>query len=164
MRPCLADPIATAVLTSAIRQAATERPSPVGSTPDLARVVSGKVYEFADNALHVKNFTLNFYDSDSSWVITTNTGRTDRPTERFTGLVGLDGVYRKSPPAPYGINAAKGRWINQHTFAMERRVLGRGEIQTWTLSFEANKVTVYFENTDGFKAELRGEATDDHTD
>jgi CubicO group peptidase (beta-lactamase class C family) len=159
-----ADPIATAVLTSAIRQAATERPSPVGSTSDLARVVSGKVYEFADNALHVKNFTLNFYDSDSSWVITTNTGRTDRPTERFTGLVGLDGVYRKSPPAPYGINAAKGRWINQHTFAMERRVLGRGEIQTWTLSFEANKVTVYFENTDGFKAELRGEATDDHTD
>src|SRR6185312_15771405 len=84
-----ADPIATAVLTSAIRQAATERPSPVGSTSDLARVVSGKVYEFADNALHVKNFTLNFYDSDSSWVITTNTGRTDRPTERFTGLVGL---------------------------------------------------------------------------
>jgi len=159
-----ADPIASAVLTSAIRQAATERPSAVGNIPELAKSVSGRVYEFADNALHVKNINLNFFDSDSSWVITTYTGRADRPTERFTGLVGLDGVYRKSPPAPYGINAAKGRWINQHTFAMERRILGHSEVQTWTLSFEGNKVTVNFENTDGFKAEIRGETSDDQRD
>ena len=106
--------------------------------------------------LHVKSFTLNFLDSDSSWVITTYTSKADRPTDRFTGLVGLDGLYRNSPPALYGINAAKGRWINEHTFAMERRILGRGEIQTWTLTFEGDKVTVNFENTDGFKAELPG--------
>ena len=71
--------------------------------------------------------------------------------------MGLDGLYRKSPPAPYGINAVKGRWINEHTFAMERRILGRGEIQTWALNFDGDKVTVNFENTDGFKAELHGE-------
>jgi len=43
---------------------------------------------------------------------------------------------------------------------MERRILGHSEIQTWTLSFEGNKVTVNFENTDGFTAELRGEASE----
>jgi hypothetical protein len=40
---------------------------------------------------------------------------------------------------------------------MERRILGYGEIQTWTLIFDGNKVTLNFENTDGAKAELRGE-------
>jgi len=155
-----ADPIAQALLATTIRQAATEKPSAVGGTPELAKAVSGKTYQFDDNVLRVKNFTLNFFDTDSSWVITTNTGKPDRPTDRFTGLVGLDGLFRKSPPAPYGINAARGRWINQHTFAMERRILGRGEIQTWALTFDGDKVTVNFENTDGFKAELHGEVMD----
>jgi len=155
-----ADPIAKALLAAAIRQAATEKPSAVAGTPELAKAVSGKVYRFDDNALHVKNFTLNFLESDSSWVITTYPGKTDRNPGRFTGLVGLDGVFRKSPPAPYGINAARGRWINERTFAMERRILGRGEIQTWMLAFDGDKVTVNFENTDGFKAELRGEVSD----
>ncbi len=155
--PLRADPIAKKLLATAIRQAATEKPSAVGDTPGLAQAVSGKTYQFNDNALRVKTFTLNFFDTDSSWVITTYTDKADRPTERFTGLVGLDGLYRKSPPAPYGINAVKGRWINEHTFAMERRILGRGEIQTWALNFEGDKVTVNFENTDGFKAELHGE-------
>ena len=43
---------------------------------------------------------------------------------------------------------------------MERRILGRGEIQTWVLTFDGDKVTVNFENTDGAKAELRGEVSD----
>jgi hypothetical protein len=103
---------------------------------------------------------LNFLESDSSWVITTYPGKTDGSPGRFTGLVGLDGVFRKSPPAPYGINAARGRWINERTFAMERRILGRGEIQTWALTFYGDRVTVNFENTDGFKAQLHGEVGD----
>ena len=155
-----ADPIAKALLATAIRQAATEKPSALGGTPELAKAVSGKTYQFDDNVLRVKSFTLNFLDSDSSWVITTHSGKAERPTDRFTGLVGLDGLFRKSPPAPYGINAAKGRWLNEHTFAMERRILGRGEIQTWALTFDGDKVTVNFENTDGFKAELHGEMKD----
>lgn len=155
-----ADPIAGALLTAAIRQAATEKPSAVGGTPELAKAVSGKTYQLDDNVLHAKSFTLNFLDSDSSWVITTSTGKADRPIDRFAGLVGLDGTFRKSPPAGYGINAAKGRWISEHTFAMERRILGHGEIQTWTLTFDGDRVTVNFENTDGFKTQLRGETKD----
>jgi hypothetical protein len=77
------DPIATALLATAIRQAATEKPSAVGGTPELAKAVSGKVYQFNDNALHVKNFTLNFLESDSSWVITTYPGKADRSPGRY---------------------------------------------------------------------------------
>jgi CubicO group peptidase (beta-lactamase class C family) len=159
-KPLPADPIAAALLSNAIQLAATERPSAVGGTSELVKTISGKTYQFSDNVLRVKNFTLNFLDSDSSWVITTYTDKPDRSTERFTGLFGLDGRYRKSPPALYGINAAKGRWINERTFAMERRILGRGEIQTWALTFNGDKVTVNFENTDGFKAELHGEMSE----
>jgi CubicO group peptidase (beta-lactamase class C family) len=154
------DPIAKSLLATAIRQAATERPSSVGGIPELAKEISGKTFQLEDNELHVKSFSLNFFDSDSSWVITTSTGKPDRPTDRFSGLMGLDGIFRKSPPATYGINASKGRWLNEHTFAIERRILGRSETQTWTLAFDGNKVNVSFANTDGVKAELHGEMQD----
>ncbi|KJC57246.1 hypothetical protein UP10_29695 [Bradyrhizobium sp. LTSPM299] len=155
-----ADPIATSLLAASIHQAATERPSALGGTPELAKMVSGRTYQLDINVLHIKTFTLNFLESDSSWVITTESGRADRPEDRFTGLMGLDGTFRKSPPAMYGINAARGRWINEHTFALERRILGHGEVQTWTLTFDGNKVAVMFENTDGAKIALHGDASE----
>src|SRR5580692_5788554 len=71
------DPIAKSLLATAIRQAATERPSSVGGISELAKEISGKTF--------------------------TSTGKPDRPTDRFSGLMGLDGIFRESPPAPYGI-------------------------------------------------------------
>jgi CubicO group peptidase (beta-lactamase class C family) len=154
------DPIATALLATSIRQAATERPSAVGGTPELAKAISGKTFRLDPNVLRVKTFSLNFFASDSSWEITTDTGKPDRLTERLSGLMGLDGIFRNSPPAVDGISAAKGRWLNEHTFAVERRILGHSETQTWTLTFDGNKVRVAFENTDGAKADLHGEMQD----
>jgi CubicO group peptidase (beta-lactamase class C family) len=158
--PLPADPIVMSLLTAAIHRAATERPSLVGGIPELAKEISGKTFQLHENALHVKTFSLNFSDSDSSWVLTTNTGKPDHPADRFSGLMGLDGVYRRSPPAPHGINACKGRWLNEHTFALECRVLGHSETQTWILMFDADKVTLNFEDTDGFKTELHGEKSE----
>lgn len=159
-QPLPADPIAASLLAASLREAATERPSAVGGTPELAKAISGKTYQLYDNALRIKTFVLNFFDSDSSWEITTDTGKSDQPTQRFSGLMGLDGIFRKSPPAFYGINAAKGRWLNEHTFALERRILGHSETQNWVLAFDGDKVTVNFENTDGSKAELHGARSD----
>jgi len=82
--------------------------SSLGGIPELAKAISGKTFSVRSNELQVKTFTLNFFDSDSSWVVTTDTGKSDRPTERFTGLMGLDGIFRKSPPATYGINRPRG--------------------------------------------------------
>jgi CubicO group peptidase (beta-lactamase class C family) len=159
-KPLPPDPIALSLLAASIRQATIEKPTSVGGTPELARAISGKTYRLSDNSLRIRSFLLNFFDSDSSWEIMTNTDRAGVPIQRFSGLMGLDGIFRKSPPAFYGINAAKGRWLNEHTFALERRILGHSETQTWTLSFEHNKVTVSLENTDGGKWELRGEMSE----
>jgi CubicO group peptidase (beta-lactamase class C family) len=153
--PLPADPIATALLTNVIHQAATEKPSAIGGTPDLVKKVSGKVYQLPGNALHVTSFTLNFLDPEPSWAYTA-----DLSTEKKTGLFGLDGYYRRSSAAPYGINAARGRWTNERTFMMEGRNLGHGEIATWTFIFDGDKVTVAYENTDGFKIQLRGQMSE----
>jgi CubicO group peptidase (beta-lactamase class C family) len=155
-QPLPADPIAHALLDAALRQAATEKPSALGGTPELAKAVSGKTFQFDDNPLHVKTFALTFSDADPYWEITTETGKADKPIQRFSGLLGLDGTFRRSPPAFYGINAVRGRWLNENTFSIERRILGHSETQSWALRFSGDKVNVSFENTDGFKAELHG--------
>jgi CubicO group peptidase (beta-lactamase class C family) len=148
---------AQSLLAASIQEAATEKASPIGATPELAKTISGKSYQLSDNDLHVKTFSLNLVDPNPSWEITTSTQRLDRPTARFGGSIGLDGLFRKSS-ARYGVNAVKGSWVDDHTFVMERRILGHGEMQRWTLAFDRKKVDVNFESTDGAKAELRGEA------
>lgn len=149
------DPIAQGLLTAAIQHAATETPTDVGGTPDLAKDISGVAYQFADhNRLNVTGFKLNLFGTDPSWQIRTES---DHFPQTFSGLIGLDGVFRKSPPAFYGINATRGRWLGQHTFQVERRILGHSETQMWTLTFDGNKVDVSYEDTDGFKTQLHGE-------
>ena len=157
--PLPPDPVAQSVLAASIRAAATEKPSPVGETPELAKTISGKSWQFASNDLDVKSFSLNLVDAVPSWEIVTNTGKPDRPAERFWGTIGLDGMFRKSPTR-YGTNAVKGRWVNTRTFAIERRILGHSETQIWTLAFDGNTVKVSFEDTDGTRVELRGETSD----
>lgn len=152
--PLPPDPMAQSLLAASVSHAATERASAVGTVPELARDVSGKVYEFADNELHVKTFSLDLAGSNPSWEIVTATGG---KSERFAGSIGLDGLSRKSA-ASYGTNAVKGHWAGDHTFVVERRVLGHSETQRWALSFGGNAVDVSFETTDGYATALHGEA------
>ena len=156
--PLPPDAIAQSVLAASIRAAATEKPSPVGETPELAKAVSGKTWQLAKNDLDAKSFSLNLVGEHPTWEIITHTGKPDNPTERFSGSLGLDGMFRKSP-AYYGTDAVKGRWINARTFAVERRTLGNSETQLWTLAFDGNKVTVNYEDIDGTKLEMHGEAS-----
>ncbi len=94
--------VSNSLLAASIKRAATERPSPLGGISEVAQTISGKTFQLNPNEMKVKTFSLNFFDTNSSWVITTDTGKSERPTEQFSGLMGLDGVYRKSPPALYG--------------------------------------------------------------
>jgi hypothetical protein len=152
------DDVARSILAASIRRAGADRPSPVGETPELAKAISGKIYRFGDNRLHVKTFAVNLVDAPASWEITT--AESDDPPKRFAGPLGLDGSFRLSPAAAYGINAVKGRWVNGHTFSIERRILGHGETQSWALAFDGKTVDVSFASTDGLKTMLRGEASD----
>lgn len=156
-QPLPPDAVAQSLLTASVRDAATERPSPLGKTPELAQQISGKTYQVSGNTLRIKTFALHLVGPDPFWEITTNAGRVDQPEGRFSGLLGLDGSYRRSPPVNYGINASKGRWLDERRFALERRILGHSETQLWILAFDGNKVEIAFENTDGTKAKLYGE-------
>jgi CubicO group peptidase (beta-lactamase class C family) len=156
-QPLPADSVAQSLLAASIRAAAAERTSATGETPELAETISGKSYRFADNELRMKTFSLNLTGPDPGWEITTTTGKPEQPTERFFGPLGLDGTFRKGPTRAYGIDAVRGRWLNRHTFAVERRVLGHGETQLWVLDFDGNKVVVNFSDTDGSRLELHGE-------
>ena len=151
------DTVGQLLLEASVREAATDRPSPIGKTPELAKQISGKIYQVSSNTLKIKTFTLNLVDADPFWEITTETGRPEQATGRFSGLLGLNGTFRRSPPVNYGINASKGRWLDERTFELERRILGHSETQLWVLAFDGNKVEVSFENTDGTKAKLYGE-------
>ena len=148
---------AQSLLAASIQKAATERASPVGPTPELAKTISGKSYRLHDNDLHVKAFSLNLVDPNPTWEYTIATQKQDRPTARFSGPIGLDGLYRKASSRS-GIDAVKGSWLDDHTFVVERRILGHGETERWTLAFNGDKVDLNFESTDGAKAELQGEA------
>jgi CubicO group peptidase (beta-lactamase class C family) len=150
---------AQALLAASIQKAATERASAVGATPELAKTISGKSYRLGDNDLHVKAFTLNLVDPNPSWEYTIETQRLDRPTARLAGPIGLGGLFQKSSKR-YGVDAVKGSWLDDHTFQVERRILGHGETEKWTLAFDGekgDKVDVKFESSDGQNAELHGE-------
>jgi hypothetical protein len=67
---------------------------------------------------------------------------------------------QKSSPARHGVDAVRGSWLDDHTFAVERRILGHGEVQRWTLAFDGDKVDIKFASTGGATAELHGEAAE----
>jgi CubicO group peptidase (beta-lactamase class C family) len=143
------DADAQALLAKSIGKAATEQATPVRPAPELANAVSGRVYKFPDNEVH--------FDSSPTWKMSFATQRLDRPTSQLSGPLGLEGLFRKSSLRNYGIDAVKGNWLDDHTFVMERRILGHGETQTWTFAFHGKEVDLTFENTDGAKNELHGE-------
>jgi len=68
-------------------------------------------------------------------VVTTYTAKRTAPD--IYRLVGLDGLFAKVLRT-YGINAAKGRWINEHHLRWNAD-FGTGETQTWALTSTATK-------------------------
>jgi hypothetical protein len=114
-------------------------------------------YAFPSNDLRVKTLTLRLTEPRPSWEYTIDTGE-NHTIQHFAGLIGLDGRFRKSPPASYGIDAVKGRWIDENTFEVERRILGHSETELWVLRFEGDDLDASYETTDGLKKQLHGKA------
>ena len=146
-------------LAASLANAATEPPGLIGEPPELAKTISGKSYAFSDNVLHMRSLSLNLVEPDPSWEATLDPQEPGEPPRRLTGAIGLDGKFRKTQTS-FGIEAAKGRWISDETFEVERRILGHGETQLWRLRFDGKAVDIHYENTDGFKTELDGEQRD----
>jgi hypothetical protein len=72
---------------------------------------------------------------------------------RFSGPIGLDGRYRKGELTHQGfndrlagvprVNAVKGTWQGDHTFVIDRLVVGQeNPAERWTLTFDGEKLNV----------------------
>jgi len=163
-QPLQSDPVAQSLLAASIHKAATEgRPSAVTSAPELAKAISGKTYQLSYNPLHVKAITLDFSGPDCIWKTTIDPGEPDQPLIVSEGHVGLDGTFKNGPPAQSGpstATAAKGRWLNNHTFEVERQILGHGETQIVQLAFSGDGVEVSYRDTDGSRGSAFGKAAE----
>jgi hypothetical protein len=150
------DPAGANLLASKIREIATEKATEVGAVSELASVVSGRVYKFPANALNVKSLSLTF-DANPRYDLEIYVRDQIRPSFRFSGPIGLDGLYRKSEPTASGIFATKGKWLNGSTFEIERQVVGMDELQKLVLSFGGDRLHLRAKDRDGRDVSIEGE-------
>ena len=152
------NPTSADLLANKIRDISTEKPTDVGDTPEIASAVSGKTYNFPGNALGVKSLSLTLADPHPRYNLEIYSRDQTKPSLKFTGPIGLDGLYRKSDPTFAGIIATKGKWLNDHTFMIERLTLGGGlEEQRWTLWFDGEKLNLRGNDWNGRKISIDGE-------
>ena len=166
------DAASASLLANKILDVSMEKPTEVGATSELAAVISGKVYRFAPNGINLKSLSLNLTDpkpridmeTDDAQLTLTGEPAFQRryrdelnPRPRFTGPIGLDGRYRKGELTDVGVNAVKGTWQNDHTFVIDRLILGQGQpAERWTLTFDGEKLNVRAE-LEGFEISMDGE-------
>jgi CubicO group peptidase (beta-lactamase class C family) len=151
------DPAGATLLANAIRDISSEKPIGVGATPEIAAAVSGKTYKFPGNPLNVKSLALTFADPHPHYELEIYNQDQTRPSLTSNGPIGLDGVYRKGEPTASGIVAMRGKWLDGHTFLVERQTLGTGEEQKWTLSFDGETLHLRAKGRDGRDISIDGE-------
>jgi CubicO group peptidase (beta-lactamase class C family) len=160
------------LLANKILEVSTEKPTGAGATPESAAVISGKVYRFSPNGINLKSLSLILNDPQAHIDMETNDVQPAvagepafqrryrdeiNPRPRFIGPIGLDGLYRKGELTDVGVNAIKGTWQNDHTFVIDRLILGQGQpAERWTLMFDGEKLNVRAE-LEGFEISVDGE-------
>ncbi|MDE5453808.1 serine hydrolase [Bradyrhizobium sp. CSA112] len=155
------DPAGTSLLAAVIREISTEKPSEVGATPEIASSISGKTYKFLSSALNVRSLSLTLTGPNPRYELEMNSRDPTRPPLKFTGPIGLDGLFRKSDPTVFGVAATKGSWLDGQTFVMERRMLGAdAPLQKWTLRFDGGTLNLRGNDRAGLEVSIVGEPAD----
>ena len=89
--PAPPNPDGVAKLNEALKVIQQPPPAqPVPALPEMAATVSGNTYLFEPNATDIKTFRLDFDDSAEAKIEITF----DDTEEKYSGLLGLDGVFR----------------------------------------------------------------------
>ena len=160
------------LLANKVLDVSTEKPTRVGATPKMAAIISGKAYRFPPNAMNLKSLSLILTDPQPHYDMEIYTRDTTKPSLGLTGPIGLDGLYRKGEPtylqalAIRRVNAVKGAWQDDHTFVIDRLILGQGKpAERWTLKFDGEKLNVRVELGEGPEIAIDSEtAMGDGTD
>ena len=112
----------------------------------------------------MKSLSLILTDPQPHYDLETNGRDTTESGPRFTGPIGLDGLYRKGEPtylqalAICGVNAVKGTWQDDHTFVIDRLILGQGRpAERWTLRFDGEKLNLRVKHGDGDEISMDSE-------
>jgi hypothetical protein len=144
------------LLANKILDVSTEKPTAVGATPEMAAIISGKVYRFPPNAINAKSLSLILTDPQAHYDMEMYGSDAIESGPRFTGPIGLDGLYRKGEPAYLQalaireVDAVKGTWQDDHTFVIDRLILGLGQpSERWTLTSDGEKLHVRVKLVDG---------------
>jgi CubicO group peptidase (beta-lactamase class C family) len=140
-------------LANATKDAAVEKPTAVGPTPEIASAISGKAYKFPDNDFGLKSLTVFLADPHPRFEFEIHSHYPTGPSGAYEVPIGLDGLYRKgSPwlfnPNPGKIPAAKGTWLNGQTFVIDMQYLGYGEQRELFLSFSGEKLNFRYATMD----------------
>jgi CubicO group peptidase (beta-lactamase class C family) len=156
------NPKGAAWLANAIKDAATEKPTPVGPTPVLVSAISGKVYKFADNEFGLSALTLFLTVSDPHVEYEIHTRNPDNPLIKYDNPIGLDGLYRGGAPIVSNdkvrrIPIAKGNWLDAQTFRIDSQDLGYGAQRKILLSFSGRKLNLRRTDEDGREVSVDGE-------
>jgi CubicO group peptidase (beta-lactamase class C family) len=98
------------LLANKILDGSSEKATGVGGTPGMAAIISGKVYRFPPNAINVKSLSLILTDPQPHYDMETYRRDTTKSGPRFTGPIGLDGLYRKGELTDYGFDRSNWRF------------------------------------------------------
>jgi CubicO group peptidase (beta-lactamase class C family) len=142
------------LLANKLRDISIEKPTEVGAMPAIA--ISGKTYQFPDNALNLKSLSLSLTDVHPHYDLEIYTRDPALPSLRLAGPIGLDGLYRKGEPTPL-VLALKGAWSNSQTFAIDVRLLGGDSDRKWILSFDGGRLNLRGKAEDGREVSVEGE-------
>jgi CubicO group peptidase (beta-lactamase class C family) len=146
------------LLANKLRDISIEKPTEVGAMPAIALSISGKTYQFPDNALNVKSLSLSLTDVHPHYDLEIYTRDPALPSLKLAGPIGLDGLYRKGEPTPLVlVLALKGAWSNSQTFAIDVRLLGGDIDRKWILSFDGGRLNLRGKAEDGREVSVEGE-------
>jgi hypothetical protein len=167
-----ADAASVKLLADKILDVSTEKPTKVGPTSKIAGMISGRAYRFPPNETNVKSLSLILTDPHPHYDIETYVQGKTKPGPKFTGPIGLDGLYRKgeltyqdtSNPFFGGssmvhvVNAVKGTWVEDDSFVVDWRVLGLANSpeERWTLTFDGEKLNVRVNSGTGPEISIDG--------
>ena len=100
--------------------AKTDGSKEVQELPTIAKAISGKDFVLDEHPSMIKSFNLDFHSENEALL------KLNYMDFEYEFHVGLDDVFRVSEPSnpegPFGIHdmmAAKGRWIDDHTFQVQ---------------------------------------------
>ena len=161
------EPLARAALAERLREAAQEKPTPVGGSPDLAKTISGRTYRLDANPLGITSLTLKFEGPQGTYELGSfeyevGDRQTAVPPGRYGGPIGFDGHYRIGGRLPFGPSAARGTWLADGTsLVTEVQTPGNDDTARVTHLFNGKTVELEFESAGGYpKMKLHGQADD----